>query len=471
MHDWTEKYRPAALRDLIGNDQTISQLRRWATDWTIGTPKKRAVILSGKPGIGKTSAAHAIAHDLGWTIIELNASDARNEPVLRRIAGQGSANETFDDAGRYTPSNKGGHKLIILDEADSLVERGEQTVQDGTDYSDRGAKKTIITITKTTRQPLILIANDYYALTRAGGEPLKTLCLHLPFTLVTTNQITELLKRICHAEDITTDGKILTAIAARSKGDVRSAVNDLQAAALNRSTLDITALDVIGYRDRETIVFDALRDIFKARDTQTSRMSLRNADIDPETLLQWVAENIPREYLDPRDLAAAFDVVALADVFLGRVQRRQDYDLWAYAGDLLSAGVTSAKTHQYGNTSYAYPSWIREMKGSQPPRALRDAIATKLSKCTHASKRKVRDQLLPFFQRLYQADVAFARRMTASLDLTEAEARFLLGKYKEHLLAEILKEPETPSKQRPHEASQPEKKDVEEKRQPSLMDF
>ena len=471
MDDWTEKYRPRSLRDLIGNDTLLSQLRRWAADWTQGTPKKRAVILSGKPGIGKTSAASALARDLGWTVIELNASDARNEAVLKRIAGQGAANETFDDAGHYISSKDGGRKLIILDEADTLCERGEQTTQDGVDYSDRGAKKAIVAMTKTTRQPLVLIVNDYYALIRGGGDPFKTLCLHLPFREVTTSQITDLLKRICRSEGIVTDIKILTAIAARSKGDVRSALNDLQAVSLNRTSLDIRALDAVGYRDRETVIFDAVRDVFKARDSQTSRNSMRGADVDPETFILWISENIPREYLDTDDLVAGFDAVAMADVFLGRVKRRQSYDLWAYASDLMSAGVTAAKTHPYGNTIYAYPTWIREMKGSQPPRALRDAVAAKLASLTHVSKRKARDQFLPTFHRLFQEDLAFARRMTTSLGLTEAEARFLLGKTHEHRLPELFSDTETGATERRVDKQPAEKKESEESRQPSLLDF
>ena len=60
MEDWTEKYRPKTLREVIGNDRAINALRAWADQWNQGKiPQKRAAVLSGKPGTGKTSSALA----------------------------------------------------------------------------------------------------------------------------------------------------------------------------------------------------------------------------------------------------------------------------------------------------------------------------------------------------------------------------------------------------------------------------
>jgi len=78
--EWTEKYRPAKLSEVVGNDNAISELRAWAE--AIGSAEvkaKKAAILHGPPGCGKTSAAYALASDMGWEVIELNASDQRND--------------------------------------------------------------------------------------------------------------------------------------------------------------------------------------------------------------------------------------------------------------------------------------------------------------------------------------------------------------------------------------------------------
>src|SRR5687768_7474104 len=99
-------------------------LRTWGQAWQAGTPAKKALLLHGPPGCGKTSAAHALANDLGWGVLELNASDVRSGKAIQRVAGEGSRHETFSASGDYFASAKGLRKLIILDEADNLYERG-----------------------------------------------------------------------------------------------------------------------------------------------------------------------------------------------------------------------------------------------------------------------------------------------------------------------------------------------------------
>ena len=135
MGDWTEKYRPKSLDEVVGNERAIIELTRWASEWNNGIPKKRAVILSGKPGTGKTSSALALANDFGWTVIELNASDARNATKIKNVATFGAMNETFSDDGKFITSHTGGKKLIILDEADNLYEKAATSERDSNDFS------------------------------------------------------------------------------------------------------------------------------------------------------------------------------------------------------------------------------------------------------------------------------------------------------------------------------------------------
>jgi len=479
MEDWTEKYRPRTLRDVVGNDRALSSLRIWAGRWNQGKiPEKRAAILSGKPGTGKTSSALALASDLGWTVLELNASDARNETAIKRVATAGAINETFDSTGVFTPSRKGGRKLIILDEADNLYEKLDRSEADSS-LGDKGGKKAIIDTIKITKQPIILIVNDFYALTKGGGESLKSLCTVIQFYEVGSSSIVELLKRICRQENILADIRVLKTIADRSKGDVRSAVNDLQSLCLNRKQLSFEDVDVLGYRDRETLIFDALREVFKTKNMQNSRDCMRNTDVQPEMLLLWISENLPREYLDLEDLVQGYDAVSKADVFFGRVNKIRAYELWSYACDLMSVGVSVAKTHSYGNNHYAFPTWIKQMKANQSARATRDSVVKKISQQSHSSDRKTRDSILPHFQSLFRNSPRFACKMIKQLDFSESEVKYLLGEKYLHRMKDIVQCAEkTDEKQGEIQVESVEKKTVEEEKkedgdlkQPSIFDF
>jgi len=475
MEDWTEKYRPKSLDEIFGNERAITSLVNWANMWKKGgIPNKRAVILSGKPGTGKTSSAHALANEFGWITIELNASDARNADTIKKVATSGAVNETFDDFGNFISSNGGGRKLIVLDEADNLYERIEKTSKRN-DFSDRGGKKAIIETIKITNQPIILIVNDYYNLIKGSGAVLKQICNVIQFYDVSSMQIVELLKNICKKENIIADLKLLQTIADRSKGDVRSAVNDLQSICLNRKQVDISALDVLGYRNREKIIFDALRDVFKTRNIQKVNESISSVDIPPETFLLWVAENLPREYIDTNDLVKGYEALSKADLFFGRVFRRQYYGFWSYACDLMNGGVSTAKTHNYSNPKYYSPTWMKEMGRSKQTRAVRDSVVNKLGVFCHNSNKKSREFLLQYFINMFQIDSVFSFRMKKRLDLTETEIKFLLGEKYKHKLNDILHYSEkTDDKQHDIKImeSKEEKKDIkEEVKQPSLFDF
>ncbi|MDX1535017.1 MAG: AAA family ATPase, partial [Thermoplasmata archaeon] len=85
MFDWAEKHRPRSLRDVAGNPTAVGQLEAWAKAWETGRPRTRAVVLVGEPGIGKTSAALALAADMGWGVIEMNASEKRNKAAIQEV--------------------------------------------------------------------------------------------------------------------------------------------------------------------------------------------------------------------------------------------------------------------------------------------------------------------------------------------------------------------------------------------------
>ncbi len=414
--DWAEKHRPKSLDDVVGNARAVEELRAWAARWREGVPPdERAVILAGDPGVGKTSAALALARDMGWGVVELNASDSRNEEVIRRIAGSGAVNRAFrfDDAGALAEDNA-GRQLVILDEADNLF--GNE---------DRGGMKAIQDTIRNARQPIVLIANDYYELTRRGGS-LKSLARTIKFTKVHSLSIPPALRRIAEAEGVALAPDAAKAIAERAGGDLRSAVNDLAAVAAGRSTVTLKEVEELGRRDATGDVWGLLGKVFYGRSLDEARKASWELDETPDTVALWIDENLPVFYQDRADLVEGYAMLTRADVYLGRALRRQQFGLWSYATTLMTGGVSVAKHKKPAGARFVFPSWLRKLSTSKAVRELRKRLALKVGEETHTSARVAFQEMFPLLQALMETDAAFAEWVTWRLDLDADELAFLL---------------------------------------------
>ena len=329
MTDWTETYRPSSLSEVRGNDSARDDLREWAETWD---DHREAVIVHGSPGVGKTSAAHALAADLGWDRVELNASDSRTKDDIERLAGRASRNATLGGADR---------QLVIVDEADNF--HGNV---------DRGGSRAVTEIVKSADQPVVLIANDYYEMSKA----LRNACQEIEFRDISARSIVPVLRDICRKEEIAFEEAALEAIAEMNSGDLRGAINDLQAQAEGRDR--ITADDVVtGERDRTRGIFEYLDTVIKEADAREALEASYDVDETPDDLINWIEDNVPKDYRGG-ELADAYDFLATADRWLGRVRATQNYTFWRYAADNMTAGVAAARRESKGGwTRYGPPSY------------------------------------------------------------------------------------------------------------------
>ncbi|WP_137285109.1 replication factor C large subunit [Halorussus salinisoli] len=408
MTDWTEKYRPSSLSEIRGNNKARDQLREWAQTWD---DHRDAVVVHGSPGVGKTSAAHALANDMGWPTIELNASDTRTADVVEKLAGGASQNQALT-------GNADGRQLVIMDEADNL--HGNV---------DRGGSKAITDVVKDAGQPMVLIANEFYDMSKT----LRNNCETIEFRDVAARSIVPALRHICKQEGVEYEKAALRAIADKNDGDLRSAVNDLQAIAETSERLTEDDVTVTGERDRTSGIFDFLDALFKEEDAQGALQESYDVDETPDDLLNWVEDNVPKDY-EGAELATAYDFLSNADKWLGRVRATQDYSMWRYATDNIAAGVAASRQGDKGGwTRYGPPSYWRKLGSSKGNRKKRDYVARKIAETDGVSMSTARREILPFLAAMthHCKNREMTIAMAAKYDLEAEHVSFVTGSGKD----------------------------------------
>jgi replication factor C large subunit len=386
--DWAEKYRPARLEDIVGNTTALRQIAGWARNWT---RKSKPLLIYGKPGIGKTSSAHALAHDMGWDVVELNASDQRTAAVIEHIAGVGSITASLTGSSR---------KLIILDEADNLQ---------GT--ADRGGAKAIIECIRNARQPMILIANDLYGL----SPELRFRCEPVQFKAIPARSIGPRLKYLCAAEKITCSDSAIRSIAESSGGDIRSAVNMLYASAIGRDRLEDLQVHT-SQKDERVSIFSLITAIFhKTRDEDLMKLSY-DVDDTPETIEQWVEGNV-HLLPTPSAVTEGYRHLSRADEYLGYTYRRQYYTLWRYAMAIMLLGVADASGGKGIHTRIMPPERWQKMSTSKKQKAIRIITLNKIAGTMHIPQNTLREKYLDILSLLVEHDpAAYARNLMFDAD-------------------------------------------------------
>ena len=209
---WAEKYRPKTLTEMVNQKAIVERLSSFA--------KSRNVphcIFAGPPGTGKTTAALCLARDLYGQayrehLMELNASDERGINVVR---------ETVKTFARVRTLGEIPFKILILDEADNMTRDAQQAL-----------RRTMERYTETCR--FILIANYSGKII----EPIQSRCAPFRYRYLSRDDQDEYLRRIAEKEEINLLKDGLDALYDASGGDLRRAINSLQAAASLEKPVD-----------------------------------------------------------------------------------------------------------------------------------------------------------------------------------------------------------------------------------------
>ncbi|MFH1222453.1 MAG: replication factor C large subunit [Candidatus Micrarchaeota archaeon] len=377
---YTVKYAPKKLDAVIGNEESRETIKRWMLNWINGDGR-RPLLISGPPGIGKTTIAYVLASQYDLEIIEMSASELRNKERVEKIITTAAGVGTLS----------GNLRVILIDDVDIFIGR-----------KDTGGLPEIVRVVKEANCPIILTATDVWDKKLAA---LRAECERIEMKKVSRSAIKKLIAEIAKKENLLLDDKQLDAIAENSAGDVRSALVDLQAARPSA-------------RDRDTDMFTRVRTVFKATTYKEARSAL-NGDVDYDLLKLWIDENIPEEYERNEDLVRAYFWLSRADIFQGRTGNGT-WILLKYALDLMTAGVALAKEAPYRKfTKYQFPAYLRQMGMSVARRAMVKSIGLKVGHLVHTNYKdasayffllsKMPTQALEEFYQLDEDEIKFIK--------------------------------------------------------------
>tara|TARA_A100001234_G_scaffold90720_2_gene79959 strand:- start:4139 stop:5092 length:954 start_codon:yes stop_codon:yes gene_type:complete len=225
---WIEKYRPKTIDEIIGQDETKTRLKGFVESKSLPH-----LLFAGPPGTGKTSTVITLATEIfgegniSGNLLELNASDDRGIDIIR--------NEVKDFA--KTLPIDAPFKIISLDEADALTSAAQHAL-----------RRTMEKYVSSSR--FVLLCNYPGKII----EPIQSRCAFFRFQRLGDDVIKEQMEYISKQENVDYTSKGLDMLVKVSNGDLRKAINVLQATAATGGKIEETSvLETVGGVDPNEI--------------------------------------------------------------------------------------------------------------------------------------------------------------------------------------------------------------------------
>ena len=380
---WSEKYRPASLDTMVGNEEAREKLVLWLKKWK---PGAKAALLVGPPGTGKTTCVHLVAEKLGLQLVELNASDTRTKDRLSKRIG-----EVISSGNLF-----GSRTLVFLDEVDGLAGR-----------ADYGAIEFIKDTVRKSENPVVMAANDPEA---DEVRKLSNVANKIEFQKPAPEVVEAQLAMIARNEGLSLEEGRLPSIVKAANGDLRSAINLLQSG-------------VAFAKDEEMTTSQAVNAFFGAVDEKAALKALRAYPGQPRDKLRDLFTGVVRSRVHEERKAAALEAISRADVLMGRIMRGKDWRLLRYLDPMLAEGLWRALGD--GGASYSMDGvpWQLQVRIWNDSKKLKE-IGLRAGRRLGISQRGSLVEDLPYML-LLSGRKTFRDELVRSLDLEETYPEFI----------------------------------------------
>uniref|UniRef100_A0A182VVU8 Replication factor C subunit 1 n=1 Tax=Anopheles minimus TaxID=112268 RepID=A0A182VVU8_9DIPT len=416
---WVDKYKPTSTKQIIGQlgaNSNVQKLTVWLSSWyknNDGTKKHakpnpwakndsgaafKAALLSGPPGVGKTTTATLVCKELGFDTVEFNASDTRSKRLLKEEVSE--LLNTKSLAGYFGGrSEKVSSKhVLLMDEVDGMA--GNE---------DRGGMQELIALIKESHIPVICMCNDR---NHPKIRSLVNYCFDLRFARPRVEQIKGAMMSVCFKEQMKLSPGVLEEIIAGTGGDVRQTLNHLALYSAGKSSAASLSVDAAkkqansAKKDIKIGPWDVIRKVFSAEDHKSMTLNDK-ADLffhDYNIAPLFVQENYlkvqpkaPRtEWLDRIALTA--DSLSRGDMVERRIRSNMAWTLLP-----VQAMFSSVMPGEFMEGHFAgqinFPGWLGKNSKSTKRKRLAQEIHDHTRVATSGSRLAIRLDYAPHLLR------------------------------------------------------------------------
>jgi len=369
---WTEKYRNIRYNQIVGNEKARETFYSWLKNWKKGD---KAALLVGQSGTGKNTSVYAAARELGYYVIELNASNIRTKEYLNKKLGNSLyTSDLFDEK-----------RMVLLDEVDGIYGREDYG---GTEYINQLLEKPPV--------PIVLTANDC---TNENVMKLSKKTVTIYYQKVPLRVILMYLRHIADLENKGPSNKLLSEVAKKSCGDVRAAINLLQ------SVIDVpdTVEQINILKDTVISKQDAILALFKEKNVEEAFYKFSKIDADAREKLHILFYSILASDLDKEQREVALKAIADIDVFERRLENTQEWRMLRWYDRTIVGKLHNLDIGQKFRYSEKEPIWDLKLKYWTELRVFR-SIKEKVNQKYHISTGEFSLYYLPCLINLARKD-------------------------------------------------------------------
>lgn len=364
---WSERHRPLYMHGMVGNEEARSAVAEWFAGWRRGA---KPLLMTGPPGIGKTTISGICARACGYDTVDLNASDARSKSRITEIL-----RPVMDYAGLS------GRTMVFVDEVDGIHGR-----------SDYGGAEALIRLLDKPPVPVVLAANSQDT---DKMRKLAKVTVHVPFRPVPPRLLRAYLQHILRKEGASLGPGSMVRVVSESRGDIRSMLNLAQSL-------------VTGFRpdtEKSVQALDAVTGVerfFKAESRREASLVLYSMQMDPREKINAFYSSVVTSGTDPGRMARMLDVISRADVLHGRIMSTQNWRLLRYLNSILEDIYDGGTPIPYTKYNLPFPLLSRIRFDGGKLRALGRSMGCRL----HMSGSAFAAVTLPFYLELVRRGAA-----------------------------------------------------------------